>query len=122
MTTSSSDDLDARRTPVVRGHRLAQRGHAGGDGVAEVVDVEQPLGLLADGAGGAGRGLPGHEVDQVAVTGLALRRRGQQVHHVEGRHVGAASDLQAVAHGGHPGDFTCGGGAAQPGVSGAPVS
>ena len=56
------------RTPVVRRDRLAQPGHAGGDGVAEHLLVEQPLGLLADGPRGAGRGLAGDEVHQVAVA------------------------------------------------------
>ena len=42
-------------------------GDAGGDGVAEHLLVEQPLGLLAHRLRRAGRRLAGHEVHQVAV-------------------------------------------------------
>ena len=79
---------------MVRRHRLPQRGHSGRHRVAEGVRVEQPLGLLAHRVGRARRGLTGHQVEYVAVAGLAPLYGEQQVHDMERRHVRALRHLE----------------------------
>ena len=98
-TTSSAVTSMPCCAPVVPGDRLAELGDPGGDGVAErVAAAQQPHGLVGDRARGARRRLAGDQVDQVAVRALPLGRRGQQVHHVEGRHVRPLGHRAPSAH------------------------
>ena len=95
-TTSSAETVDAVPGPVVAGDGLAQLGHTRRLGVAEQVAVEGALGGLAHRTRRRGRRLTGDQVDQVAVGALPGAGRRQQVHHVEGRHVGAGGDPEAA--------------------------
>ena len=98
-TTSSGSTSRPWKRRVVTGDRLAQLRDPDGVGVAEHLGVEGLAGRRRSTGAGAGvEGCPATRLSRSPCVRRRLRRGGEEVHHVEGRHVGPARDGETLVH------------------------